>query len=81
MFSDPPTTTTVTQHDIELTDPRPIKQHPKRELMKGEVQYLLNNGFAEPSSGSWSSPCLVEAKPYDFTQRQPTLSELCVVYC
>ncbi|XP_062420777.1 uncharacterized protein LOC134132778 isoform X2 [Pungitius pungitius] len=69
VFSDVPTTTTLVKHDIELTDPRPIKQHPyranqtKRELMKGEVQYLLENGFAEPSSSSWSSPCIVEAKP------------------
>lgn len=69
VLSDVPSTTTVIQHDIELTDPRPIKKHPyranqfKRELMKGEVQYLHKNGFAEPSSSPWSLPCLAETKP------------------
>ena len=30
--------------------------------MKTEVEYLLQNGLATPSSSPWSSPCLVEAK-------------------
>lgn len=71
LFNDVPTRTTVLKHDIELKEPkdqRPIKQHPyranqvKRELMKTEVEYPLQNGLATPSSSPWSSPCLVEAK-------------------
>lgn len=63
-----PTKTHIIQHDIEVSNPRPIKVHPyranqmKRELMKGEVQYLLQNGLAKPSTSAWSSPCIVEAK-------------------
>ena len=47
LFNDVPTQTNFLQHDIEVINPRPIKQHPyrvnqmKRELMKGETQYLL----------------------------------------
>ncbi|KAI2644030.1 Transposon Ty3-I Gag-Pol polyprotein [Labeo rohita] len=46
----------------------PIKQHPhrvylwKREVMKGEVDYLLRNGLAVLSLSAWSSPCLLVPK-------------------
>lgn len=69
LFSDVPSCTTVLKHDIDVRDARPIKQHAyrvnpfKRELMKQEVEYLLNNGLATVSASSWSSPCMVEAKP------------------
>src|SRR4029434_4085122 len=45
------------------------KQHPyrvnahKRSLMKIEVDYLLENNLAQPSSSPWSSPCLLVPKP------------------
>ncbi|KAL1267343.1 hypothetical protein QQF64_032706, partial [Cirrhinus molitorella] len=31
--------------------------------MKTEVEYLLENGLAEPSFSPWSSPCLLVPKP------------------
>ncbi len=65
LFSDIPSQTTVLQHDIDVGDAQPIKQHPyrlnpkKRELMKAEVEYLCQNNFASPSQSAWSLPCLV----------------------
>lgn len=68
LFNDVPTQTTVLQHDINVEDAKPNKQHPyrlnpvKRALMKKETDYLVEHGFAKPSSSTWSSPCLLEAK-------------------
>lgn len=68
LFSDVPTRTTVLQHDIDVKDARPIKQHPyrvnpmKRVLMKKEAEHLLQHGLATTSSSPWSSPCLLEDK-------------------
>lgn len=69
LFQDVPTRTTVIEHDIDVGAARPIKQNPyrlnvtKREIMKTETDYLLQNGLAVPSSSPWSSPCLLEVKP------------------
>uniref|UniRef100_A0A8C6MDF9 Integrase catalytic domain-containing protein n=1 Tax=Nothobranchius furzeri TaxID=105023 RepID=A0A8C6MDF9_NOTFU len=69
LFSDVPSQTHLIAHDITLSDPTPVRMHPnrasphKRELMKNEVEYLLENGLAKPSTGSLSSPCLLENKP------------------
>uniref|UniRef100_A0A1A8HXS3 Gypsy retrotransposon integrase-like protein 1 n=1 Tax=Nothobranchius kuhntae TaxID=321403 RepID=A0A1A8HXS3_NOTKU len=69
LFSDIPTRTTACYHDVVLTEPTPIKQHPyrvspdKRALMKQETDYLIRNGLAIPSCSPWSSPCLIERKP------------------
>lgn len=30
--------------------------------MDAEIQYMLENGIAEPSSSSWASPCLLVEK-------------------
>lgn len=55
LFNDIPTQTTVLQHDINVENAIPIKQHPyrvnitKRSVMKKEVEYLLENGLAKPS--------------------------------
>lgn len=68
LFNDIPSQTSVIAHDIVLTNPALIKQHAyrvnptKREIMKKEVDYLLQNGFAVPSFSSWSSPCLLDTK-------------------
>lgn len=57
------------EHDIDVRDTRPIKQHPyrmnptKRELMRRECKYLLEHGLARPGSSAWSSPCWLEIKP------------------
>lgn len=74
LFGDIPSQTSVLMHDIVLTNPKPIKQHAyrvnpaKRECMRKEVNYLVENGFAVPSSSSWSSPCVLDAKS-DGSQR------------
>lgn len=65
---DVPTQTRVLYHDINVKDASPIKQHPyranstKRSLMKEEVDYLVREGLAKPSSSPWSSPCLLVPK-------------------
>ena len=57
------------QHDIDVGDAKPIKQHPyrvntvKRSVMKQEVAYLLEHHLAHQSSSPWSSPCLLVPKP------------------
>ncbi len=69
LFGDVPSRTTVLSHDINVNNACPIKQPPyrvnpeKRELMRKECEYLLENGLAKPSSSAWSSPCLLEGKP------------------
>lgn len=66
LFGDKPTQTTVLRHDIDVGDSKPIKQHAyrtnptKRAIMSKEVEYVLQNGFAIPSS--WSSPSLLVPK-------------------
>lgn len=54
---------------MDVKNAKPIKQYlyqvnlVKRSLMRKETTYLLQHCLALPSSSSWSSPCLVEAKP------------------
>ncbi len=60
--------TNVLEHDIDVNQATPIKQHPyrvnpvKHQLLYKEVQYMLEHGIAEPSSSPWSSPCLLVEK-------------------
>lgn len=74
LFSDVPLRTTVIAHDIDVGDPRPIKQHAyranplKRLQLQKEVRFMVDNGIAEPSFSPWSSPCLLVPKP-DGTSR------------
>lgn len=69
LFGDVPSRTTVLEHDIDVGEARPIKQHPyrinadKRKQMEKEVAYLRENNLAHPSSSAWSSPCLLVPKP------------------
>lgn len=48
LFADTPSQTTAIVHDIEIEGSAPIRQHPyrvnpvKREIMKEEVKYLLD---------------------------------------
>ncbi len=68
LFSDVPHQTTILTHDIDVGDSVPVKQHPycvnphKQEVMKSEVEYLLQHGCATPSQSPWSSPCLLVPK-------------------
>uniref|UniRef100_A0AAY5KLN0 ribonuclease H n=1 Tax=Esox lucius TaxID=8010 RepID=A0AAY5KLN0_ESOLU len=74
VFQDVPSRTSVLEHDVDVGDTAPIRQHPyrvnarKREILKGEVEYLLKNDMAKPSKCSWSSPCILVPKP-DGTSR------------
>ena len=31
----------------------------KQQILKEEVQYLLDNDFIEPNQSEWSSPCIL----------------------
>ncbi len=68
LFSDVPTRTTAVYHDIDVGDHPPKKQHAyrvnptKRQIMRDEVKYLLENGLAVPSSSAWSFPCIIVPK-------------------
>jgi len=69
VFSDTPGKCNVIKHDIELVPGTlPIRQAPyrlnpeKKQQMREEVNYLLQNGLAVPSSSPWASPCLLVPK-------------------
>lgn len=68
LFGDIPSQTNVLEHDIDVGNHKPIKQHAyrvhptKRAVMQQEVKYLLDHGFAVPSCSSWSSPSLLVPK-------------------
>ena len=52
-------------HDVDVGDPRPIKQYTYRShpVKQQILQYLLENGFIEPPKSEWSSPCVLVPKP------------------
>lgn len=68
LFSDVPSRTNVLEHDTDVGNAAPIKHHAyrcpveKRQVMKRETEYLLENGLAKPSYSPWSSPCLLAPK-------------------
>lgn len=68
LLNDVPSRTTVLEHDINVGDAVPVKQHAyrmnsvKRERMRGEVEYLVEHGLAQASCSPWSSPCLLIPK-------------------
>ncbi|KAL3967153.1 FMS-like tyrosine kinase 1 [Sarotherodon galilaeus] len=67
LFRDTPSKTTLIEHDIDVGDAKPIRQRfyrvseEKSKIMAKEVQYMLENNIAVPSSSSWASPCLLGA--------------------
>ena len=68
LFPDVPSQTTLVQHDIDVGDSLPIKQHAYRlnplrlADLRVEIQYMLDNGILEHSNSPWSSPCLLVPK-------------------
>lgn len=58
----------MVKHDIDVGTVKEICQRfycvseKKRKVMDAEIQYMLENGIAEPSSSSWASPCLLVEK-------------------
>ena len=67
-FPDVPSKTNLIEHDVDVGDSAPIKQHPyrvspmKKELLDKEVQYMLKNDIIEESQSNWSSPCILVPK-------------------
>lgn len=69
VFGDHPKLCNLFTHQIQLhpgTSPLrhpPYRLHPrKRDLMRQEVDYLLQQGLAVPSQSPWASPCLLVPK-------------------
>ena len=66
-FPNVPNEINLIEHDVDVRDSAPIKQHPyrvspiKKELDK-EVQYMLKNAIIEESESNWSSPCILVPK-------------------
>ena len=69
LFPDVPGKTIAANHDVDVGDAHPIKQHPYRmnpiklAAMRQEVKYMLQNGIIEQSQSQWSSPCILVPKP------------------
>ncbi|XP_072182212.1 uncharacterized protein [Diadema setosum] len=69
LFSDVPGRTSVVQHDVDVGETDPIKQHPyranpeKMQHLQSEVEYMLEHNIVEPSTSAWSSPCVLVPKP------------------
>lgn len=76
LTSDVPGFCNLVKHDIKLISDKltPIKQAPyrihpsKRDIMKKEIDFLLEHNLAEPSLSPWASPCILVPKP-DGTSR------------
>jgi hypothetical protein len=55
-------------HVIELSDPRPLKQSPrrvsaaKREIQRKEIEEMLREGVIRPSKSAWASPVVLVPK-------------------
>lgn len=69
LFNDVPQPCSLVTCKIQLLpDACPIKQNPyrispsKREWMKKEIKFLLENNLIEPSDSEWASPCVLVPK-------------------
>lgn len=68
LFQDQPGRTDIITHDIQLTSPGPIRQTATRvparliNVLKEEVQAMLEMGVIEPSRSEWCSPVVLVPK-------------------
>ncbi|XP_066940971.1 uncharacterized protein [Macrobrachium rosenbergii] len=68
LFKDTPGRTTILEHDVDIGEAKPIKQCPyrpnptKRDIVKEEVKYMLENDLIVPSCSPWSSPVVLVKK-------------------
>ena len=69
LFPDVPSKTNLVQHDVDVGNAMPVKQHPYRvnplklEQMRKEIKYMLENNIIEHSQSSWASPSIFVPKP------------------
>ena len=69
IFPDVPSRTTIMNHDVDVGNTEPVKQHPfrvnpqKRAYLQQEMKYMLDNDLIEASQSPWSSPCILVPKP------------------
>ncbi|KAL2085961.1 hypothetical protein ACEWY4_019281 [Coilia grayii] len=69
VFQDRPGLTTLAEHDVEVGQTAPIKQHPYRlppfklSRVREEVAYMEEIGAVEPGQSDWSSPVVLVPKP------------------
>ena len=65
LFPDVPKQTDIAQHDVDVENASPVKQHPYRvnplkdEMIRQEVDNMIRHGIIEPSQSSWSSLCVL----------------------
>ena len=68
LFDEVPGRTSLVEHDVDVGDSPPVKQHPyrvnpsKMEILRKEVEYMRVNDIIEPSKSHWSSPCVLVPK-------------------
>jgi len=66
LFTHAPKKTNAKQHDVDVGEARPCKQHPYQvnplrvKQMESEIKYMLKHDMIEPSN---SSPCILVPKP------------------
>ena len=69
VFRDSPGRTNLLCHDVDVGDSEPIKQHPyrlnpiKSQIVKDQVDFLLQHVLVKPSHSPWSSPVVLVPKP------------------
>ena len=65
---DAPGRTNLVTHDVDVGESDPIKQHPyrlnpaKTQIVKSQVEYLLQHHLVKPSHSPWSSPVVLVPK-------------------
>ena len=69
VFRNAPGKTDVLEHDVDVGDATPIKQRPYRvspqraEIIRKEIDYMLQHDLIEPCQAEWSSPVHLVEKP------------------
>ena len=67
--SDSPGRTNLVCHSVDVQEAEPIKQHPyrlnpnKSQIVKSQVDYLLQHKLVRPSDSPWSSQVVLVPKP------------------
>ena len=69
LFGNVPNVTNKMEHHVILNDSKPIRQAPyrmnpeKKEYLKQEISYMLENNIIRESKSPWASPTILVAKP------------------